>query len=723
MGWQAQSMANDGSSYQDPSTYDSYPNNGMSTTQQTDMQFTPSAHMLTRRPLNQNLVAQNYANAGNGSWNAAENGGGSVPAGDTWPAQYDELDQRAEMAKRDSQSKRKQIPPFIQKLSRYVSSPPTQNPHADEPSFLDEDRNTELIRWSDSGDSFIVLDEDEFAKTLIPELFKHNNYASFVRQLNMYGFHKKVGLSDNSMRASERKNKNPSEYSNPYFKRGRPNLLWLIHKPKNPPGKGSGKGRNKQEDFDEEVDETFARETTPIPNQDQLDSGTGFHSRQQPLLTMGSMADRLPQNELTSLRQELREVQANQLAIREMLQRTRQEHQQLYGQAKAFHELHEKHDNSINAILSFLATVYNKNLAAGQTGSGEMFPGAIPSNNQPSGNVVDMGDEKEQTPQPYGRKPQLLLEAGTKSPASPNMKNRRKPSRQTSDSLFYDKQTHSPAIQELSDHTPSARSSPGQSPLFRPTDASTDSTKRPIPEADILRMMNNASSGTNTAATPMRMDFPEALSHLQTADGQSPLTPHQRQNMLQLMNNDLSAASPNSLSNNNQALTYPTTPPNNLGNSYNQNMANFDMTSDHLNQVQTMLRQQEEKMAALQQTIAPLSPSGSIPGLNDTGAGYNNGTPGAGDLDFNLNDWADSGDYFNDGMAQLPDMDFDFGMSDDAANAAKAGGGGIQGEGVGEGSKGGEAETVGSSEGTSPAGTVEEAKDEGASPGKRRRRN
>ena len=76
-----------------------------------------------------------------------------------------------------------------------------------------------------------MSDEDEFAKNLIPELFKHNNYASFVRQLNMYGFCKRVNLLDNSMKVSERKNKSLSEYYNPYFKRGHPNLLWLI-KPK-----------------------------------------------------------------------------------------------------------------------------------------------------------------------------------------------------------------------------------------------------------------------------------------------------------------------------------------------------------------------------------------------------------------------------------------------------------------------------------------------------------
>ncbi|NWX94058.1 HSF1 protein, partial [Nothoprocta pentlandii] len=41
-----------------------------------------------------------------------------------------------------------------------------------------------LLSWQ-SGNSFHVFDQGQFAKEVLPKYFKHNNMASFVRQLNM----------------------------------------------------------------------------------------------------------------------------------------------------------------------------------------------------------------------------------------------------------------------------------------------------------------------------------------------------------------------------------------------------------------------------------------------------------------------------------------------------------------------------------------------------------
>ena len=44
------------------------------------------------------------------------------------------------------------------------------------------------INWSADGHSFSVSSPEAFARDVLPTYAKHNNYASFVRQLNMYGF-------------------------------------------------------------------------------------------------------------------------------------------------------------------------------------------------------------------------------------------------------------------------------------------------------------------------------------------------------------------------------------------------------------------------------------------------------------------------------------------------------------------------------------------------------
>lgn len=41
-----------------------------------------------------------------------------------------------------------------------------------------------LISWSEKGDLFSVSNPTAFSKSVLPQYFKHNNWQSFVRQLN-----------------------------------------------------------------------------------------------------------------------------------------------------------------------------------------------------------------------------------------------------------------------------------------------------------------------------------------------------------------------------------------------------------------------------------------------------------------------------------------------------------------------------------------------------------
>lgn len=55
--------------------------------------------------------------------------------------------------------------------------------------MLKDQSLSHLIWWSPSQDSFCLYPGEEFSNVLA-QYFKHTNIASFIRQLNMYGFHK-----------------------------------------------------------------------------------------------------------------------------------------------------------------------------------------------------------------------------------------------------------------------------------------------------------------------------------------------------------------------------------------------------------------------------------------------------------------------------------------------------------------------------------------------------
>ena len=72
--------------------------------------------------------------------------------------------------------------------------------------------------WSPTGKEFIIKDIDKFEQIVLPRYFRHSKINSFVRQLNMYGFHK------------SRKDTAKSVFSHPNFQKDRQDLLLQIHR-------------------------------------------------------------------------------------------------------------------------------------------------------------------------------------------------------------------------------------------------------------------------------------------------------------------------------------------------------------------------------------------------------------------------------------------------------------------------------------------------------------
>lgn len=174
-------------------------------------------------------------------------------------------------------------------------------------SMVNDPSNYEYIRWNEDGHSFKVVHREDFMKKILPKYFKHNNFASFVRQLNMYGWHKVQDISSGSLK-DDRGLEEMLQFNNPYFIRGREDLLDNIVRNKT----GSQEAENQESN---------------------------------------SINFQLVINELD-------QIKLNQMAIIEDMRRMRSDNQTLWNESFTARERHQKQAQTLDKIMKFLAAVY-----------------------------------------------------------------------------------------------------------------------------------------------------------------------------------------------------------------------------------------------------------------------------------------------------------------------------------------------------------------------------
>lgn len=170
-------------------------------------------------------------------------------------------------------------------------------------NMVNDKSNDKYIEWLPDGQSFRVVNREQFEKVVLPKYFKHSNFSSFVRQLNMYGWHKVQDVTAGAMQSGEEM----WQFKSPNFVRGREDLLDNIVR-----NKGSKGSDDEEDDFSKLFDE-------------------------------------------------LELIKANQRSIANDLNRIRKDNDLLWRECYQSRERHKAHSEAFEKILRFLATLYTSN--------------------------------------------------------------------------------------------------------------------------------------------------------------------------------------------------------------------------------------------------------------------------------------------------------------------------------------------------------------------------